>query len=85
MTERYIVRFRGSARAKSRAKDIVDRLRSDESVKVIEETSRMVLVEADESDLHALVDPFPDVVIVPERQYEPPDTKRSIVTDRSKR
>jgi hypothetical protein len=85
MTERYIVRFRGSARAKSRAKDIVEHLRSGESVTIIEETPRMVLVEADESDLHALVEPFSDVVIVPERHYEPPDAKRSIVTNRSKK
>jgi hypothetical protein len=74
MTKRYIVRFRGSALSK----EISERLHNEPSVRVVEETPEMVLVEANESDLLQVVKPGRDVVIVPERPYERPDQKPAI-------
>ena len=64
----YIVRFRGSAPARA----IVERLNDAPDITVIEETPRMVLVDASEEVLRALVGDAPGVVIVPERHYERP-------------
>jgi hypothetical protein len=78
MAERYIVRFRGSAPAK----EITARLHADPDVQVVEETSRMVLVEAKESELRRVIQEDQDVVaIVPERHYERPDSRPSIIPD----
>jgi hypothetical protein len=77
MGERYIVRFRGSAPAK----EITRRLRDDPGVQVVEETPRMVLVEGLESKVRSVVQPGPDVVVVPQRQYERPDANPSVAPD----
>lgn len=53
---------------------IRQRLRDAASVSVLDETPRMVLVEADsESHLRAAVD-LADMLVVPERHFEPPET-----------
>ena len=80
MSRRFIVRFRGSAPAK----EIASKLHADELVHVVEETPRMLLVEAEEADLLGVVQPGPDVVIVPEQHYERPDTRPSPSPDRVK-
>ena len=67
---RYIVRFRRDAAGKNA---IVERLHASPKVAVVEETPRMVLVEADDKELRELVDDSDDVVIVPERHYERPN------------
>lgn len=79
MAERYIVRFRGSAPAK----EITARLHADPDVRVVEETPRMVLVEADESELLRVIQPGRDVAILRERHYERPDSRPSIIPDPS--
>jgi hypothetical protein len=81
MPQRFIVRFRGSAPSK----EIAQRLRTRPAINVIDETPRMLLVDADESDLLDLVQPGPDVVIVPERHYEPPRRGPSIEREPTKR
>ena len=80
MSQRYIVRFRRSAPSK----EISARLHKDPAVHVIEETPRMVLVEAEEADLLEVVKPDEDVIIVPERHYERPDVNLSIEREPSK-
>jgi len=80
MVNRFIVRFRGSAPTK----EISARLHAVPSINVLEETSRMMLVEADESDLVELVEPGPQVVIVPERRIEHPRPWPSLRRSRSK-
>jgi hypothetical protein len=75
MPTRFVVRFRASAPAK----DIAARLHASEDVRVIEETPRMLLVEASEADLLDVVKPGPDVLIFPEQHYELPDANPSIV------
>ena len=79
MARRFIVRFRGSAPAK----EIASRLHADALVRVVEETPKMLLVEADEADLLGVVQPGPDVVIVPEQHYERPDVRPSVEPDRA--
>ena len=79
MADRYIVRFRGSAPAK----EITARLHADPDVLVVEETARMVLVEANESNLLRVIQPGHDVVILPERHYERPESRPSIIPDPS--
>jgi hypothetical protein len=74
MSRRFIVRFRGSAPAK----EIASKLHADELVHVVEETPKMMLVEAEEADLLGVVQPGPDVVIVPEQHYQQPDARPSI-------
>jgi len=66
---RFIVRFRGSTPDKG----ITTKLHDAPSIEVIQETDRMVLVEAEESDLLDVVKPGASVVIVPQSLYERPD------------
>jgi hypothetical protein len=78
---RFIVRFRGAAPGK----EIVARLRNAPSIHVLEETTKMVLLEAEEADLLDVVQPTSEIVIVPERYYERPDTVPSIRQNPSKK
>ena len=67
---RFIVRFRRDAAVKDA---VVERLHASPEVVVVEETPRMVLVEASDKALRQLVPDSDDVVIVPERHYERPN------------
>jgi hypothetical protein len=77
---RFIVRFRGS----SPHKEIAARLRDAPAIDVLQETDRMVLVEAEEADLLDVVKPTSSIVIVPERSYERPDALPTIRREPSK-
>jgi len=66
--KRFIIRFRGSRPAA----EILARLSGSPVIKVIEESSRMVLVEGPEDELRKLLGDSRDVVIVPEQHYERP-------------
>ena len=66
---RFIIRFRRDGAVHA----IVERLHASPDVVVMEQTPRMVLVEASEKDLRQIVDDSDDVVIVPERHYERPN------------
>ena len=77
---RFIVRFRGS----NPDKGISARLHGAPAIDVLEETDRMVLVEAEEADLLDVVTPSASVVIVPERSYERPDALPGIRREPSK-
>ena len=68
---RFIVRFR---RLDTTARDaIVERLHASPHVVVVEETPKMVLVEANDKALRQLVPDSEDIVIVPERHYARPN------------
>jgi hypothetical protein len=77
---RFIVRFRGS----NPDKKITTRLHDAPRIDVLQETDRMVLVEAEEADLLDVVRPSSSVVIVPERRYERPDALPRIRREPSK-
>jgi hypothetical protein len=67
--DRFIVRFRHDAKTR----EIAKRLHASPAIKVIDETARMILVEASENELRQIVEDEPDAVIVPERHYERPN------------
>jgi hypothetical protein len=67
---RFIVRFRRDTAARDA---IVERLHASPEVVVVEETPRMVLVEANDKALRQLIPDSDDVAIVPERHYERPN------------
>lgn len=71
---RFIVRFRGSAPGR----EIAAKLRDAPTIHVLNETGTMVLLDAEEADLLQVVQPTSDVVIVPERHYEPPGKLPSV-------
>jgi hypothetical protein len=66
---RFIVRFRSEAKTRK----IAERLQASPAIKVIDETPRMILVEASEAELRQIVDDDAGAIIVPERHYEPPN------------
>ena len=72
---RFIVRFRRDTAARDA---IVERLHASAEVVVVEETPKMVLVEANDKALRQLVPDSEDIVIVPERHYERPNPPLSI-------
>jgi hypothetical protein len=76
---RFIVRYRGSAPAQ----EITKRLQDAPSINVINDTGKMVLLDADEDELLKIVQPTSDVLIVPERHYEPPDRVPSVKSEPS--
>ena len=71
---RFIVRFRRDAARNV----IVERLHASPDVVVVEETPKMVLVEAAEKDLREIVADADEAVIVPERHYERPNPPLTI-------
>jgi hypothetical protein len=77
---RFIVRFSGS----SPHKGITARLHDAPTIQVLQETDRMVLVEAEEADLLDVVRPSSSIIIVPERRYEQPDALPRIRREPSK-
>jgi len=77
---RFIVRFRGS----NPDRTVAARLHGAPAIDVLQETDKMVLVEAEEADLLDVVKPSPSIVIVPERHYERPDALPAIRREPSK-
>ena len=74
--ERYVLRFRGEG-----AKPAVDvqRILKSRSVTVLDDSSpRMLLVEADQGKLKALVDTMPDWIMTPEQITPLPDTRHKL-------
>jgi hypothetical protein len=77
---RFIVRFRGS----NPDKGVAARLHDAPTIDVLEETDKMVLVEAEEADLLDVVTPSSSIIIVPERRYDRPDALPTIRREPSK-
>ena len=76
---RFIVRFVTSGRRDTAARDaIVERLHASPHVVVVEETPKMVLVEANDKALRQLIPDSQDILIVPERHYERPNPPLTI-------
>lgn len=70
---RFILRYRGQGAKPTRD---VDRIRSLENTKVLDESSpRMLLVEGPEAGLKALVESMPQWVLTPERMIPLPDPR----------
>ena len=71
--DRFILRFRGTS---PRPAEDVNRIRSLRTLTVIDDSSpRMLLVEAPESELRALVDSMPGWIITQEKMIPLPDPR----------
>jgi len=70
---RFILRYRGEG---SKPEEDVDRIRSLQNMKVLDESSpRMLLVEGPGTRLKALVESMPEWVLTPERMIPLPDLR----------
>jgi hypothetical protein len=72
---RYILRYRGTG---SHSESDLARALARRSAKVIDRTSRMVLVEGADDALHKEFDGDPDWLITPERSISPPDPRPAV-------
>ncbi len=72
---RYVLRFQG--RGAKPAAD-VEQVRRLPGVTVVEESSRMMLVEGDDETLPPLIETLSGWVVSPEQTYEVPDPRRRL-------
>jgi hypothetical protein len=70
---RFILRYQGEG---SKPAEDVSRIRSLQSIKVLDESSpRMLLVEGPGAGLKALVESMPEWILTPERMIPLPDPR----------
>ena len=70
---RFILRYQGEG---SKPAEDVNRIRSLENIKVLDESSpRMLLVEGPGANLKALVESMPEWVLTPQRMIPLPDPR----------
>lgn len=72
---RFVVRYRGKG---ARPGEMVERLRAIAGASVIDDTGRMMLLDAPEHALRSALASDPDWVIAPEVGYGIPDTRKRI-------
>jgi len=69
---RFILRFRGQG---PKPVEDVERIRALPETTVLDDASRMLLVEAPEAELKAAIDAMPDWVMTEERMIPLPDPR----------
>ncbi len=72
---RFIMRYKGSG---AKPVDDVQRIRRVPSVDVLDETSRMVLVESDAATASHLAQEFGDWSVAPDTRVPLPDTRQRV-------
>ena len=72
---RYILRYRGSQPAPP---EHLQSIRATPGLRVLDQSSTMLLVDADESSLRARLQGMPGWSIHPEQSYPLPDTRKKI-------
>ena len=72
---RLILRYRGQGPLPA---DVVQAVQALPATRIVEQTSRMLLVDGPEDDVRRVVGAGPDWVIAPERSYTRPDTRPGI-------
>jgi hypothetical protein len=72
---RYILRYKHAAQAPS---SDLEKIRAAPNLKVIDESPRMMLVEADEEAAHASVNNMDGWTVSPETMTPLPDTRKKI-------
>ncbi len=72
---RFVVRFRGQGK---RPQDAVDRVQRIEGASILEDSDRMMLVDASEQALQRALTPETDWIITPEVTYPMPDTRKRV-------
>lgn len=72
---RFILRYRGDG---SKPAADVDQVRRLPGTVVVNDSSRMLLVESDPEPLRRLVESLPQWVMAPEQTYAVPDTRKKV-------
>lgn len=72
---RFVVRYRGKG---ERPQDAVDKVGRIEGASVLEDSGRMMLVEAPEQALRNALTPQTDWMISPEISYSIPDVRKRV-------
>lgn len=72
MAARFVLRYRGDG---ARPEADVAGVRALAGTVIIDESSRMLLVESDEESLRDLVSTLPDWAMAPEQTFTVPDTR----------
>ena len=75
MKPRFVLRYRGDG---ATPKADVARVRALHDAVVVDESSRMLLVETEPELLRGLLDTMPNWIMAPEQQYGVPDTRKRI-------
>ena len=74
--QRFIVRFRGQG---PKPDDAVQRIRALKDASIVDESDRMLLVEAREEDLRTALGQGSQWLIAPERTYEVPEQPPHVI------
>jgi hypothetical protein len=72
---RYILRYGGSQSAPS---EHLESIRATPGLRVLDQSPKMLLVDADESSLRAQLKAMPGWSMHPEQSYPLPDTRKKI-------
>ena len=72
---RYILRYGGS---QSAPPEHVQSIRATPGLRVLDQSAKMLLVDADESSLRAQLERMPGWSMHPEQSYPLPDTRKKI-------
>lgn len=72
---RFVLRYRGGTEA---PEEEIARIRASGSLRVLEESGKMLLVEAEEGELNRLMSDLPSWLIVPETTYSIPDPRPTL-------
>jgi len=72
---RFILRYRGQG---ARPQDVVEKILAIGGAAVLEDSDRMMLVEAPEQELREAFGSEADWVVTPEVKYEVPDTRKKV-------
>jgi len=72
---RYVLRFQGKG---AKPREDVSRIAAVPGVAILDETSRMLLVEVPEGSVRRIQDEFPDWVASPEEMIELPDPRYKV-------
>ena len=72
---RFILRFSGDAAPEEHTQIV----RAAPNVKLVDQSPKMMLLEASEDDAKRLADRLPGWTLSPEVQYKIPDTRKRIV------
>ncbi|HEV8130549.1 MAG TPA: hypothetical protein VGQ81_04815 [Acidobacteriota bacterium] len=75
---RFILRYKGPG---PKPDEDVELIRGLANTKVLDDSSRMLLVAAPESDLQELIGSMPDWVMSPEQTIQLPDPRPKILRD----
>lgn len=75
---RFILRYKGSG---PKPDEDVERIRGLAGTRVLDDSSRMLLVAAPESELQGLINSMPDWVMSPEQTIQLPDPRPKILRD----